>query len=108
MLNDSVLDRSDGAFWDSLGEKYLDILSNLGSKLLTLRVEKELKPLETYTTPDDVERHIENEMHNLCAHFHKLVSETVLVDFGTRPNAYVICLKKYGSPCHRFAMWALR
>ena len=78
MLNDSVLGRSDGAFWDSLGEKYLDILSNLGSKLLRLRVGRKLKTLETYTTPDDVKRHIENEMHNLCPHFHKLVLGTVI------------------------------
>ena len=104
-LSDSKSDRSRGYYWDLLGEIYLDILSNLGEKLIKYKVWRQMRTLET---PDDVERHIEKEMHNLCAHFHKIVSESILDKLEPITNAHVVCLKKYGSPCHRFAMWVPR
>ena len=95
--------------WDALGEAYADILCNLGAKLQAQRLKKsELVARGENPPPQKLEDDFESEMHKLCAHFSKLVTGTVFDNpkkFPHDSGVYLVCLKKYGSPCHRFTVW---
>lgn len=95
--------------WDELAEAYIDIIWNLGDALLTER-KVQFSTLGDYSLKVSVGINIENEMHKLCAHFRKLVEEWVfnIPESEKYYDKYVVCSKKYGSPCHRLTVWVSR
>ena len=96
--------------WDRLAVAYIDIILILRSRLIKVRKGKQFETFWAYSSNAAEETYIENDMHKLYAHFFKTVSESVLdkpwpeIDF----DVYVVCAKKYGSPCHRLTIWVSR
>ena len=95
--------------WDALAEAYIDIIWSLQGQLPTktnvptgAEVQGEFNdPLSHDSTTKEI---IESEMHRLFAHFLKTIFEGVFTKTRIDSEVYVLCSKKYGSPCHPLTM----